>query len=812
MKDQFLGELGKAVMLIRKRDLRQLGNSPVVNDLSFIIEKSLPAPIAECSPVLLGDILMEVIKQGIEKLRPADINLDSPDRRIYVYLTEYLISSKELHIVADMLHVSRSTFYEIQDLALQQLSTVLWHLEGKAEIDMIVMNNLDRAPYTKFIERFDEQGRNIVTDIIIPELKGGRAWIVALQGPPGVGKSSIAYAVAEEVYGKRDKYLLPFDAVIWISCRRDEFQPGEGSARVIEKSASMASFFETVATTLGNREVLQCSMEEKQAIVENLLEQKVCLLVLDNLDSAWVQDTFKDEIEDYIQRLSRPHKVLVTMRQDDYWRGQATIKISPMNREEARKFLQEEAIIRRIVPFTDSEFDVVYEKTFGTPIAMKQALGLTRINGYPLSEALDFEKYSDNMLDFMFEKAYRRLPVPAQKVFHCMPLFAESAGSEVLEYIANIQGVQKVEALGHLYRGNLIEKVLLQETNEYKYTLLPFTSEYLRKLRSDPREVVDGISILDFVSQASDRMVDYYIKILEAYGDNREGPLLILKTEKSTLLNVMEWAWQAGDERFIKLFDLLGIHLGTMRYLEIREKFGRRAIELCEKLGREKEANWYLIRDVAWSVMRKGTTTAHEEANSILMAAHKQASEHEWTSNEALALMNMAKMALDAHSSADARQSMNKALKLWEKNGDSFWKNLTLIAKGRLLDEEGKLEKAAQVYEDLDNEFIRDGYLNGQIEVKSELAVVRAKQGNCEEALRLAEISKKYAESINPPSYSLAYALSRRSTVKEICGDVQGAIEDAVEASRIYNALGVKYHADNLDDRTQKLRKKLSTK
>ena len=551
---------------------------------------------------------------------------------------------------------------------------------------------------------------------------------------------------------------------------------------------------------------------KKQEIVERSLKDKVCLIVLDNLDSAWIDIPFKVELEEYIQKLPRPHKVLVTMRQDDYWRGQTTIKIESMTVDEARQFLLDEAKDRRINPFTNSEFEIVFEKTFGTPIAMKQALGLTRINGYPLEQALDFQKYSEEMLRFMFGKAYKRQPEAGQKIVNILPLFADPASPDALGAVADVTGPEKTEALGRLYRGNLIEKVHVKEINEFRYTLLPFISEYLRNLRENPSELIGKAPINTFVEHSIDRMFNFYLDYFQSIKNEKERGLLILKTERNTLNNLLDWTWEQNDERFIAFVKHLGAHFGTLRYLNHREKLGRKAVEMCINFGREKDANWHIIHDVAWSLMRLGKPDARDEANKILDDAYNEAVESKWIANQALALMNIGNMALDYGNSLDSQKSLTNAHKLWKKCGDDYWENITLIALGRSLMKEKKYDKAAKIFLDLDDVFTRTQYLNGQIEVKSELALVHAYRGDFKEAIRLIKISEKYAESIAAPSYSLAYALSRHSEIAELSNELERAINILEKAKDIYNNLGVVHYVKRFNERIIGLKEKMSKK
>ncbi|MBI3165955.1 MAG: ATP-binding protein [Chloroflexi bacterium] len=800
-QEEFMRDIENMALFLHNKDLLQIGLSPIIKTLRPLIQRNLPRPIEEYSPVLIGDTFLRLVVQAIESLKLSETEKDTPIHRAYIYLAEFIVNRRDARNISNLLHVSQSTFYEIQRFAYESLSALLRKLNEKAEMTRGVIHSLGRPPYSHYIERYDDKGMNIIDDVIIPELRESRAWILAITGEPGVGKSSTAYATAEKVATNRGRFSLNFEAVIWMSFRQDQFQPGKGDTRLISNIASMSKVFDEIAATLNNREVFQSSLEDKQLIVERLMREHICLLVLDNLDSEWVSEKFKEEIENFVQKMPPPHKALVTMRTGQSWQGQSTIPIRNMGIQEAEAFMSEEARTHGLIPFTPLEVEQVYAKTKGIPLAMKQVLGLTRIHGYSLAEALDFGVYSPDMLKFMYQKAYGRLPISARKILLTLPLFSDAAEPEALEYVSGVSDVEKMEAVGRLYRSHMIEKTIISEEpgGEYGYTLLPFMREYLRGIRNEPDTLIDNISIQEFIKQASFRMVDYYIKVLDVRKDTVESTLLILKTQKRNLLNTMEWCWEEDDPRFIELLDFIGPQLGTLRYLMDREMWGRRAVEYLNRIGKLEDANWHQLWDVAWSLRAKGTPESRKEAELVLGQAYNDANENNWLTNKALALTNLGRIAMDNGDTEKAQNLLEESLNIIDDVDHSLLRTIALRAMADLMQVQGRLDEAVKIYLHLEDEYARVGNINGLSQVKSALALTKTLMGDYEAGEQLVEISMLYAKSMNPPAFSLAYALQCSSEIRVFNKDIEGAIEDAKQAKEIYKALGMKYHIEKVD-------------
>jgi tetratricopeptide (TPR) repeat protein len=206
-----------------------------------------------------------------------------------------------------------------------------------------------------------------------------------------------------------------------------------------------------------------------------------------------------------------------------------------------------------------------------------------------------------------------------------------------------------------------------------------------------------------------------------------------------------------------------------------------------------------------------GTVETRQRAEEILKDAKDQANQRGWNRNLALILRNLGRLATDEGNYEEAQECLEESLSLWEQTQDSLWRNGTTQALADLMRKQERRDEAKVIYKDLDRRFARAGFLDARIEVRAALAMIAAEQGQCEEARSLSSTSLEWAGTITYPSTVLAYAYECLSRVKVLCGrDLEGAIECAEEARKLYESLGMSYHVQRLQEKIDKLQAALS--
>ena len=141
--------------------------------------------------------MLNLLRDAVELLKPpTPEKLTERGWRQYILLKEFMLNAKERGGRGAPEPGQNRVLWRPQRRAIDSLASVLAAMEAEARRELpLVKHNLPRAPYRHWIRR-SVNGENLV-DKIIHELSG-RAWIVAINGAGGVGKTSAAYRVAEQ--------------------------------------------------------------------------------------------------------------------------------------------------------------------------------------------------------------------------------------------------------------------------------------------------------------------------------------------------------------------------------------------------------------------------------------------------------------------------------------------------------------------------------------------------------------------------------------------------------------------------------------
>jgi len=789
MDAKFLAQVDKVVTLVRKRNLAALGKHELAK--LKLVQRRL-GPHAGLADVYVGNALKDVIIEVIKSMKPSTPeNLDEPEWRHYILLREYVIHGQPWLIVAGRLGVGRTTFFETRKSAIGSLAATLWDLEQETlRRPLVVKHNLPHPPYTYFIRRSDEKGRDYV-DRIINELTAKRAWIVAIAGAAGVGKTTLIYEVARQC---RDREL--FNAVIWTSAKRKKLTP-KGIVPLADYVVSLDAILDTIGTTLGKREVLSISKtEEKLDIIQELLSMSNCLVVIDNLET--LSEEALNQIFAFLTDLPSPSKALVTSRERPYI-GETIVTLPGMSPEEAFKFMRIEAETRGLPPLSEEELQHIYRRTRGIPLAMQYAIGLMAVYGYSVDQAIEPGIPQDLLLDFMFEETYGKLTDREKKILHVMPIFTDPTSAQAIGAASSVKEAQLTVGLGRLYRLFLIEKVARD-----RYGILPTAQSFLESILRRDGLLVDGKPISDFLLEAHQNLAKYYANRLSKM--KIDDQLAFLRYEKRNVLALMDWCYKNKEwQLVIDLMSVMGHPLGILGYWDKRMVWGKRAIEACEAIGDLKCKAWFEVYDISWTYINTGKA---EVAKRILEENLRLAQERGYERVEALALRNLGLLARDTGENKKALELLERSLALWSKLKEPEWIVYANGSLGILKYRMGNLPEARRHFEEALKLRKEIGESGGIAESLSDLARVVFAQGDIEKALELSDESLFLAQEISKPARSYAYALHHRAEIEENLGNIARAVKLAEEAYKIYEDLGAKDAARKVKKHLERLKGK----
>jgi tetratricopeptide (TPR) repeat protein/Cdc6-like AAA superfamily ATPase len=789
MDAKFLNQVNKAVTLVRKRDLAALGKHELAK--LKLVRQRLEAQ-AEVADTYIGNVLKDLITEVIKSMKPSmPENLDEPEWRHYVLLSGYIIHGQPWLVVAQRLGLGRTAFYDTRKSSVESLAMTLWGLEQEAlSRPLAVKHNLPRPPYVHFVRRSDEEGVDYM-DRIIGELTHLRAWVVAIYGAPGVGKTTLAYRVAEEC---RNREL--FDAVVWISARQYELIP-EAIIPLPQYQyvTSINAILDTIGKTVGIRKVLTVSStEEKLAIVRDILLVTNCLIVIDNME-ALTEDAHRG-VFDFLRDLPGPSKALLTGRERHYI-GESIVTLPGMEADEAIKFMRIEAEARRLRSLSEEELQYIHHETSGIPLAMRHALGRMELYGYSAEEAIKPGVEPDKLLDYMFDSTYHiKLDDMEKRILHAMPVFVEPASAEAIRVASSLGETQLMVELGKLYKLFLVDKV-----EQDRYEISPHLHRFLQATRNRNSLLDDGTSIADFMREAYLNLAQYYKKCLERKGIDEQ--LVFLKHEQRNILNLLEWCYESGEASLmIDLTWLMGRPLGILGYSNERITWGKRAMEACEILKDFERAAWIAAYDVGWTYIRDGEI---ELGRKTLEESLRVSQEKRYPRVEALALHNLGRLYQNIGENEKAIDYLEESLAIWRNASEPEWIARSMAVLGHLKYELGKLSEARSYLEEALELRNRIRHENEVIETLSDLAVVALAQGDEQVAFAFSDQSLFLGQDLPGPEPSYAYTLYRRAEMEAMVENHSKAIDLAKEAFEIYKDFGVKYMAEEVRGFLQRL-------
>ena len=223
-------------------------------------------------------------------------------------------------------------------------------------------HNLFQPDYTRFVGRQNEL--EWLRQRLSPK---DRAWQMVIAGIGGVGKSSLALAVAHE-YRERYQELeieTRFEAIIWITAKEEVLtikgrKPSSPLGLIFR---TLEDMYSTIAQTLEREDITRALPGEQDHLVQKALIARRTLLIIDNLESV-----IDERVRTFLRNLPAPTKCIITSRE---WVDVADIlKLAGLPPEEAENLINEESIARD-VKLNDVQRQQLIKRTSGLPLPIK---------------------------------------------------------------------------------------------------------------------------------------------------------------------------------------------------------------------------------------------------------------------------------------------------------------------------------------------------------------------------------------------------------------------------------------------------------
>lgn len=380
--------------------------------------------------------------------------------------------------VARERHVSEPTIYKLQRQALGRLAAILFELEQQAVANRraLLSRRLPPATYDRLfgVETHLQELARLLLAADGPRL-------ISLEGLGGIGKTALAHQLMSRLI-QDDPLFTDFG---WVSAQQRLFLATEGIHLINEPALTADALVETLAAQLLGDAAEATSLAPERALsaLELRLRQAPHLIVVDNLET--VADV--ENLLPLLDRLAGPSRFLLTSRETFAEQpGVYHFPVPELGERDALDLVRHEAWLHNlphVAQAGDDDLRPIYATVGGNPLALRLVVGLAQI--LPLGQVLENlrearGKRTEELYNFIYWNAWRRLPAVAQDVLLLMPLFAHTgADLAALRRVSDLEEDALVDALSYLARLSLI--TVSGDLHTRRYSIHRLTESFLLK-------------------------------------------------------------------------------------------------------------------------------------------------------------------------------------------------------------------------------------------------------------------------------------------------------------------------------------------
>ena len=336
-----------------------------------------------------------ILNRALEVLRTRAPSAEDLLRQRFEHLRDVLDLSHALNI-------TESSIYYRQRVAVNSLTEIIVSLEEKAGSDWQerMISRLELPTYTMLVGV--EQPLDTILDVLANETA---QFIVSIDGLGGLGKTALADKVTRELI-----HTTYFDEVAWVTAKQTHLST---LGRLKVESNRPALTFPLLIDRLAEQFSLNQngrSQIEQQRLVKQFLQQRRCLVVIDNLETIADHDVLLPELK----RWQRPSKFLLTSRlrlldELDVF----SLSLQELSRSAAIELMRLEASrtnFKALLQSTDEELFPIYDVVGGNPLAIKLVVGQARFYSLPqvLQRFSDQQKRTD-LFEYIYLEAWESL-------------------------------------------------------------------------------------------------------------------------------------------------------------------------------------------------------------------------------------------------------------------------------------------------------------------------------------------------------------------------------------------------------------------
>ena len=628
--------------------------------------------------------------------------------------------------------------------------------EPSAPSTQAVAPQIPRAPAVGFVTRRDTEGNDILARLKV-ELAPSNGGLIALWGPGGTGKTTLAAQVARELW---PAFL---QRLVWVRAHaRTDF--------------TLPTLLDDIAAQLGREDLHKLRLEEKGPQVAALLANVPALVVLDTFET--VAPPEQARCFDFLAECAACSALVAT--RDDTRRGDVrSIALAAMSPDEAQEFLRRLiGLTRQPENFAGLE-DALIAQCEANPLVLQWVVKQIDLAHQPQTVLDDLAHGKGDAAERVFTRSFNlsqvgddgRAALLALSLF--VPNATRAALSEVAGFGADLPRLeQAIEQLSALW---------LVETKDGNKRLF---------LRGLTRQLAQARLKLDArADEYRRRFVAYFLSYAELRNHQTKEDYKALEAEKDNLLAAMDMAEAQNDWKsvtrlaWVLTLDERGM-LNVCGYWDEAIRRGEQGARAAEAAGDEDEAV-RLTGDAAMLHRWRGEYEAARRAYDRALAVSRQRGDE---GNVAAFLRQLGIIAYAQGDYAEARQLYGESLEIAKKIGSQSNIARSLHHFGLLAQKQGELGEARRFYNESLEIKTTLGDQRGIASTLRELGRLTQTQGEFGKARRL------YGESIAinrklGDQRGIADCLRELGLLAKIEGDREEAARLLQEALRIYEQL-----------------------
>jgi len=461
-------ELYKAIQAAFKSWHRTTVSPGLLAKLS--IYKRLEVQCANSDEKVLHCLLSKAMEH-LEIDFPKDVQL----------LRRRYLQREPVHQISSELGWADSSLYRKQHEAIQRLVEIISTLENKTHQDTSqnLSARLEVPTYTNLV------GVQKHLDNLVEQLVGdGPPWIFALEGIGGIGKTTVADALARVLIDQKR-----ITDIGWVTARESQFILGDGIRTIDTPLLSTNELLDALANQLIPELVSSgagptpITLDERLFELKQILKRIPHVVFIDNLETI-------SEIRELLPQLrsvANPTKFVLTTRniihgaQDIFYYDVPELSLTDtlaLVRQEG-----ELGNLPHLSSASDADLLPIWKTVGGNPLAIRLISGQTRVHS--LSNVLNELQHAkgekaEQFYTFIYSQAWSNLDEQTRRVFLAMPLLTDQGGSiERLSSITELDSAGVAHSLDRLVSLNLVDS--RGGLNERLYTIHNLTRTFLRE-------------------------------------------------------------------------------------------------------------------------------------------------------------------------------------------------------------------------------------------------------------------------------------------------------------------------------------------